>query len=66
MTRFGLLKKLDVSLASNLIFNLRTMFDSPEQLREHMSSEITEEELRQINDAALGEGHQPLFFSGRQ
>lgn len=53
MNRFDLLKQVDISLAARLIVELGNMFqDNSEALEEHLSDEVTEEELHQINDAA--------------
>lgn len=61
MTRFNLLKQLDVSLASEIIFNLPRKFEDVKELDGHLREEITEEELQQINDAARKEGSQPFL-----
>ena len=63
MNRFDLLKQVDISLAARLIVELGKMFqDNSEALEEHLSDEVTEEELPQINDAAQKEGKSPLVF----
>lgn len=66
VTRLDLFKQLDVVLASRLICALGKLFDNPEDLEKHLSGELAEEELQQINDAALKEGNQPLSFSFKQ
>lgn len=63
MNRFDLLKQVDISLAARLIVELGNMFqDNSEALEEHLSDEVTEEELHQINDAAQKEGKSLLVF----
>lgn len=66
VTRLDLFNQLDVVLASRLICALGKLFDNPEDLEKHLSRELAEEELQQINDAALKEGNQPLSFSFKQ
>lgn len=66
MTRFDLLKLLDVSLASEIIFDLSKKFDSADKLKKHLCEVVTEKELQQINEAAQREGTQPLSFSFKQ
>lgn len=66
MTRLDLLKQTDSTLAASLILMLAKQFASEEELQEHLETEITEEELQQINDAAQREGRQPISFSRKQ
>ena len=66
VTRLDLFKQLDVVLASRLICALGKLFNNPEDLEKHLSGELAEEELQQINDAALKEGNHPLSFSFKQ
>lgn len=66
MTRFELLKQLEVSLAAEIIFDLPDKFNNAEELKNHLCGELEEEELQQINDAAQNEGRQPLSFSLKQ
>lgn len=66
MTRLDLLKQTDSALAASLILMLAKQFTSEEELQEHLETEITEEELQQINDAAQREGCQPLSFFRKQ
>lgn len=62
MNRFDLLKQCDISLASELIYELGRMFDTAEELESHLHGEVTEKELQQINDAARKEGKSSLIF----
>lgn len=66
VTRFDLLKKLDVSLASRIMIDLVNDYKTHEALCEYLNSEVSQEELRRINAAALDEGNQPLSFSFKQ
>lgn len=63
MNRLDLLKQTDVSQASHFIIGLAKMFpNDSEALEQHLSKEITKEELHQINDAARKEGFSPIVF----
>lgn len=66
MTRFELLKQIDISLASEIIFDLSRKLDSAEKLKNHLCGDVSEAELQQINDAARREGRHLLSFSFKQ
>lgn len=66
MTKFELLKMLDIALASEIIFGITKRFQDAKALEKYLSEEIPEIELQRINDAARKEGRQPLSFSFRQ
>lgn len=66
MTRFELLKQLKVSFASELIFEIVSNCKTQEELCNYLNEKISEKELQRINEAALEEGRQPLFFSLKQ
>lgn len=62
MTLFNLLKQTEIELAAEIIFILGRSFENPEELRKHLEKKVTEEELHEINHAALKEGRPPLVF----
>ena len=63
MNRFDLLKQTNTDLAARIIIEFGKRFhDNPEALVEHLEGKITEEDLHQINDAALREGRNPIVF----
>lgn len=62
MKLFDLLKQTEISLAAELIFVLGRSFNDPEELRQHLENEVTEEELHEINHAARKEGKSLLIF----
>ena len=62
MTRLDLLGQCDISLASELIYVLGRKFDTVNELEKHLSYEVTENELQQINAAARKEGLLPIVF----
>lgn len=66
MTRFELLKQLEVSFASKIIFEIVRNCEDQEELCNYLNEKISEKELQRINEAALEEGRQPLFFSLKQ
>lgn len=66
MTRFELLKNLDVVFASKLMIELSKEFKDAKALADHLDKKIPEKELQRIVDAAQKEGYQPLSFSFRQ
>ena len=45
MTRFDLLKQLDINLAAKIMFEFGTVFASVEELKENLVTEVTEAEL---------------------
>lgn len=65
MTRFDLLKQLDIDLAAKLIFIVGRKYDNAEQVREHLAVEFTEDELQQMEAAARYDDH-PMSLSLRQ
>lgn len=66
MNRYELLKKIEVHLAARIIFELGKKAKCPGDIEEVLISEISKEELQQLNEAALREGRQPLSFERRQ
>ena len=63
MNRLDLFKQMEVQLAADAIIELGKKFSDDEKaLKDHLLGEVTEEELRQINSAALQEGQLPLVF----
>lgn len=62
MTLFNLFKQTEIELAAEIIFILGRSFENPEELRKHLEKKVTEEELHEINRAALKEGKLPLVF----
>lgn len=66
MKRFELLKKTEVYLAARIIFELGKKAKCPGDIEAVLISEISKEELQQINEAALREGRQPLSFERKQ
>ena len=45
MTRFDLLKQLDIKLAAKIMFEFGTVFASVEELKENLVTEVAEAEL---------------------
>ena len=45
MTRFDLLKQLDIKLAAKIMFEFGTVFASVEELKENLVTEVAEVEL---------------------
>lgn len=66
LTRFELLKQLEVSFASKIIFEIVRNCEDQEELCNYLNEKISGKELQRINEAALEEGRQPLFFSLKQ
>lgn len=66
MTRFELLKQLEIHFASKIIFEIVPNCKTQEELCNYLNEKISEKELQRINEAALEEGRQPLFFSLKQ
>lgn len=65
MNCMDLIVQLDLESFSDILFDvIKNDVDSPEELQELLSGEVTKEELQRINAAALREGRQPLSFSG--
>lgn len=59
---FDLLKQTEIELAAKIIIILGQSFDNPKELKKHLEGKVTEEELHEINHAALKEGKLPLIF----
>lgn len=66
MTVFDLLKQLELEHFCRLISAAKRDFESPDSFMDALQSEVTEEELQRINEAALKEGRQPLSFLKRK
>ncbi len=66
MTRFELLKRLEINFASKIIFEIVQDCKTQEELCNYLNEKISEKEPQRINEATLEEGRQPLFFSLKQ
>lgn len=64
MTTFDVVKQLELDNFCDLMFGAVKDIGTQEGLKEALQTDITEEELHQINVAALRERHHPLSFSG--
>lgn len=64
MTAFEAVRQLDLNVFCEVIFGIAKDVATPDDLKEVLQTEMTEKALRQINEAALREGHQPLLYSG--
>lgn len=60
MTRFELLKQLEIHFASKIIFEIVQDCKTQEELCNYLNEKIGGKELQRINEAALEEGRQPL------
>ncbi|MGO5051459.1 hypothetical protein ACTQ6A_02910 [Lachnospiraceae bacterium LCP25S3_G4] len=65
MKKFDLLIQQDVTQFAELVCELTKDHNTPKLLEEHLSLEVTQEELMRINSIAL-RYNQPLFSSGKQ
>lgn len=62
MKKFDVLKAItDEEKFSDMVFGLIEVKKTSEALAELLKEEMSEKELRQINEAALEEGRQPLL-----
>ena len=62
MKLMDVIKQLDAGTMAKIILLLAEEFESPRELEEHLGKDVSEKELQEINQAALQEGRQPLFF----
>lgn len=60
MLMFDVIKQLELDVFCDVMYGVVNNIDTKEELKEDLQTEITEEELQQINDAAMFEGH-PLI-----
>lgn len=65
-TVFDAVKQLELDNFCDLMFEAVNDIGTQEGLKEALQTDITEEALQQINEAALQEGHHPLSFSLKQ
>lgn len=67
MTAYDVVKQLELDNFCDLMYGAVNDIGTQEELKEALQTEITEDELQQINDAARREGHHPLsFIEGRR
>ncbi len=64
MIVFEAIKQLELGVFCDVMYGIAKDSNTQEELKAALQTEITEEALQQINEAALREGYQPLSFSG--
>lgn len=64
MTVFDAVKQLELDVFCDVMYGIAKDFDTQDDLKEALQTEISEKALQQINEAALREGYQPLSLSG--
>lgn len=63
---FDMVKQLELDVFCDLLYGTAKGFDTQEEFKAALQSEVTEKELQRINSAALRDGYQPLSFSFKQ
>lgn len=61
MTAFDAIKQVDLNVFCEVMFGIAKDAATQDELKEALQTELTEEALQQINEAALREGYQPLI-----
>lgn len=64
MLIFDAIKQVELDVFCDVMYGLAKDFTTQDELKAALQTEISEEALQQINEAALWEGYQPLSFSG--
>lgn len=64
MSIFDAIKQVELDVFCDVIYGLAKDSTTQDELKAALQTEISEEALQQINEAALREGYQPLSFSG--